>query len=314
VDGKSTWDKLQIAADDETFQRLAFPTRDTGFAASAKGVYRTDDAGQNWKRAWASELSNVYALAFADPDHGWLGADRLYRTDDGGTQWNAVVLPGDVADVRAISVGPGGRGLAAGTGKNGEPILFRLRSGGWALVDPAAWDGPTRPHRTWTVASVAAAGDRDAWAVLYTLAGGGSGVVLHTADGADHWQTSEPFDVSLHHIHFADARRGWLAGFHGKLWTTEDGGGHWTPQANPDPDEVAVSCLAFARSGQAWALAPLLDGRVLLSADGRSWQAVQVELTGLTPDAAVVDPGRAYVLARDGGVARYTDPRFRPKP
>lgn len=53
---------------------------------------------------------------------------------------------------------------------------------------------------------------------------------------------------------------------------------------------------------------------MLRTDDGRTWQAVEAGLDYATPAAAVVDPGRAYVLGADGRVARYTDPRARPRP
>ena len=97
------------------------------------------------------------------------------------------------------------------------------------------------------------------------------------------------------------------------LWATADGGVHWAAQANPNGN-VAVSCLAFAPGGEPFGVAPLLDGLALRTDDGRTWRSEEIRLNDLTPAAAVVDPGRAYVLGRGGRVARYTDPRFKPRP
>ena len=121
------------------------------------------------------------------------------------------------------------------------------------------------------------------------------------------WTTLFTADRDLHHVHFADDRHGWLAGFGGALWRTEDGGAHWAPQDNPT--DVTASCLAFAPHGGTFGLAPLWSGKVLRTTTGESWQAVDVPLDYALPSAVVVDPGCAYVLGSDGRLAHYVDPR-----
>jgi photosystem II stability/assembly factor-like uncharacterized protein len=117
-------------------------------------------------------------------------------------------------------------------------------------------------------------------------------------------------EQDLYLVHFADDRHGWLAGFRDTLWGTKDGGAHW--EAQPNPGEVTVSCLGFSAQGDPLGVAPLWNGKVLVSARGQSWQVTDVGLGYSMPSAVVVDPGCAYVLGADGRIARYTDPRVRP--
>jgi photosystem II stability/assembly factor-like uncharacterized protein len=295
------------------FQQLAFPTRETGFAAGPAGVHRTDDGGTTWAPASNQPFGNIHFLTFADRDHGWLGSNKLYQTADGAKSWAAVLLPGaDMTAVRALALGPDGWGLTGGTTASGELALFLRRPAvdDWERLDPKVWDGAERPHRNWFLGGLAVAGPKDGWAAVFSA--GDAGVVLHTADGGDTWERAWSADTDLYHIHFADARRGWLAGL-GKLWTTGDGGRQWATQPNPAGD-IAPTCFAFGRGDEPFGLAPLVDGRVLWTNDGRTWQVVppaKFEFPERNAAAAVVDPGRAYVLGRDGWVARYTDPRFR---
>lgn len=319
--GEPEWKQFRVApaAEDELFQRIAFPTRDTGLVASNHAVYRTDDGGQTWNPTWRGKPDSVHFLTFENTDRGWLGAGQLYHTADGGKTWNPVPLPGITA-VRALALGPGGWGLAGGSTAAGELVLFRRKPGAqeWEKLDPAAtrlWGGEKdkQPYRDWSLGGLAVAGPMDAWLTL-SAAGSEAGVVLRTPNAGDTWEPVFPAATYLRDIHFADPDRGWLAGFRGKLWTTTDGGREWVPQPNPGGD-VTVSGLAFARSGEPVALAPLSEGRVLRTDDGRTWRAADTGLDFYSaPAAAVVDPGRAYVLGSDGRVARYTDPRVPPRP
>jgi hypothetical protein len=147
--------------------------------------------------------------------------------------------------------------LAGGSTAAGELALFRRRAGAadWEKLDPANtgyWGGPGEPYRRWFLGSVALLGPRRALAVLYKGYEDG-GAVLRTLDGGDSWTTVFTADQDLYAAHFADSRRGWLAGFRGTLWRTEDGCVSWDPQHNPE--DITVSCLAFS-SGSSFGLAP----------------------------------------------------------
>jgi photosystem II stability/assembly factor-like uncharacterized protein len=317
--GEPQWETFRIADNEESFEQVAFPTREIGFVASRTGVYRTDNGGRSWQRTWERASSGVYFLWFADTEHGWLGSDRLYQTTDGGKRWAVDPLPGTerLRGIRSLTVDSAGRGLVGGTAESGELTLFRRGSGAdrWEKVDPASglWGREKQPYRTWLVGGLAVAGEQDAWAVLFADSTTEAGAVLHSADGGATWTTVFRANTYLRHIHFADSRRGWLADTRGNLWQSADGGRTWVAQANPKRD-VAVSCLAFPRSGEPFGLGPLLDGQTLRTLDGQTWRIDEIGFIDFTPSAAVVDPGRAYVLGRGGRIARYSDPRFKPRP
>jgi serine/threonine protein kinase/photosystem II stability/assembly factor-like uncharacterized protein len=311
VGGEPRWERMLIAADDDGFHQLAFPTGDVGYAVSQTRTYRTEDGGRTWSRRAERGFSKAFVLTFTDPLHGWVGADKLYHTTDGAATWTTVNLPGNdsLQDVRALALGPDGWGLAGGTSA-GEPTLFRRRAGAddWERLDPATWDGADRPHRNWFVGGLAVSG-KTAWATLFSAAE--AGVVLHTADGGDTWKPLWTAEADLFHVHFVDTNRGWLAGSGGRLWATADGGRNWTSQTNPAGAEP-VSALAFAPDGT-FGIAPVSDGRILTTKDGQHWTLVNTQLRGPTPAAAVVGVTRAYVLGRDGYFARYADPRAETK-
>jgi photosystem II stability/assembly factor-like uncharacterized protein len=305
-----------VGSGTEHFDRLAFPTRSTGYAASRQGLFKTEDGGKTWRAVLKDPVGRVYLLHFADERTGWLGTDSLRQTEDGGKTWAPVALPGQAGmqSINGLVRDPAGWTLAGGSTATGELALFRRREGGaaWEKLDPAAtgyWGGREAPYRHWFLAGLDLLGPQQAVAVLFKGFEDG-GALLRTTDGGNSWTTLFRADQDLYAVHFADARRGWLAGFHGALWRTEDGGATWEPQANPA--DVTVSCLAFAPSGGSFGLAPLWQGKVLMTTTGQTWQPVDVPLGYSMPSAVVVDPGCAYVLGADGQVAHYTDPRRGP--
>jgi photosystem II stability/assembly factor-like uncharacterized protein len=313
------WESLRVGTGAEHFDRIAFPTRTTGFAASRQGLFRTGDGGKTWKSVLQEPVGRVYLLHFADERTGWLGTDQLRHTDDGGESWAPVSLPvqDGMEAVTGLVEDSGGWSLVGGSTTSGELALFRRRerATGWERLDPAAtgcWGGQDGPYGRWFLAGLALLRPGQAVAVLYQGYEDG-GALLRTEDGGDSW-TTLPFkaDQDLYAVHFADPKRGWLAGFHGTLWRTTDGGTTWIPQTNPE--EVTVSCLAFAGSGNSFGLAPLWQGKVLMTTTGENWRSVEVPLGYSMPCAVVVDPGCAYVLGTDGRLAHYIDPRVAPKP
>ena len=101
---------------DDAFDRLAFPTRDTGYLASRQGIYNTDDAGNTWKRLLLDAPGRVHVLHFTDAKTGWLGTDRLRETRDGGATWTDVALGAEpLRAVTALAMRSNGFSLAGGT-------------------------------------------------------------------------------------------------------------------------------------------------------------------------------------------------------
>jgi photosystem II stability/assembly factor-like uncharacterized protein len=309
------WQSLsKITAGEETFDHLVFPAREIGFAAGRARLYKTEDGGGRWLPLAGTEgLGRVYVCYFADTRRGWVGAERarLLHTRDGGMTWQPVSLPVEVRAITAVVSRPDGLTLAGGNARDdGAVNLFRQSPDrpGWEPLDAGRggyWGAGGR-YRLWSVRKLAALGDGP---VLAVLSGGTEqgGVLLRSDDRGNTWSVVFGPDRDLFDVHFLDESRGWLTGGDGSLWKTADGGARWEREALPEP--IAPTCLAFDPQGGPFGIAPLWKGRVLVTADGKTWEAQEVRLGYSMPGAAVADAGRAYVLDSEGNVARYDDPR-----
>jgi len=312
-DGAGPWDLFQIGSAAEKYERLAFVNRDVGFAISQDALYRTDDGGQTWREVCRASFGPVHFLHFTDQRSGWLGNGRLQQTRDGGDTWTPVDLPGSAGlqAIHALATGPEGWMLAAGmvgAGEESEFVLFGKGNAGssWEKLDPEKagyWGGARAAYRHWRLGGLAILGPRQAVAALFTPDHEG-GATLRTTDGGATWQpTNTDPEAGQFCVQAVGPGRVWLAGAQGRLWFSDDAGAHWQPRNNPG-GILPATCLAFEPSG-GLGLAPLERGKVLLTRDGSSWEAVPAPFETAMPAAVVVAPDRAFVLGANGRMARY---------
>jgi photosystem II stability/assembly factor-like uncharacterized protein len=80
-------------------------------AASHDGLYRSQDAGQTWRRFDKGRVhGTIMSVARhpTDPDQVYIGAPyqgEVFGTQDGGKTWTALPLPGPVKDIYAAACG-----------------------------------------------------------------------------------------------------------------------------------------------------------------------------------------------------------------
>jgi photosystem II stability/assembly factor-like uncharacterized protein len=156
-------------------------------------ILATTDGGAHWTRQNAGTTENLYGVAFADADHGWVigntkkaGIDVsvILGTSDGGRHWTRVFRfdagrwggLGDVACAGANHV------WAVGSGASGGGLILASSDGGatWQMQQPV----DLSRQGVWRVAFVDA--DRG-WACT-----NGTGArMLQTSDGGAHWQVDK---------------------------------------------------------------------------------------------------------------------------
>lgn len=241
-------------------------------------VYRTDDAGANWRSLNMPRLAPGYSADpfFLDPDHAFVLATRpgvpggelaqeltLWRTDDGGRRWEPLVnvdaahlrdhgLSGadQLADVSFQDRDTGwimGRGAAAAT------VVYVTHDGGrqWSRARlPVGAPGPAPQDWLYLGDPAVSAGGQGMMSVFDRDAN--QNWLLRTADGGDSWTSFIPAPTAGQlNVAMVDSAVGWAADGTG-AWVTADSGRNWS-KSEALPERLSLGMLAPVTASVAWA-------------------------------------------------------------
>ena len=221
-----------------------------------------------WEALPLGTMADFRGIWFTDPQNGWIVGGNynipgglIGRTRDGGRTWhfssNLAETPVGRLQATAVRFFETQRGLVA----TGDGAIFATRDGGenWALVRHGSGSEYLN--------GFSFIDEERGWAV-------GHGGVLGTMDAGQHWRRLSPARgsgrVSGWAIHLLDDRTGWLAGMHGTLMYTVDGGITWESAAPPLPaaDRPALRDVFFIDDHHGWVVGE--EGTILATRDGGS--------------------------------------------
>jgi photosystem II stability/assembly factor-like uncharacterized protein len=237
-DGASTWTGSALRAQGHLeLSSVFFVTHDRGWVVGgldgAAVIFRTIDSGVNWvemlhipRRPSWSGLGDVW---FLNDRLGWAvgtinnenGVEGLIlSTEDGGSTWRSKTIDGDISGtLRRVRFADTAHGWVVGDG-----AILRTDDGG------RNWREQFTNSRLF-MDGLALIDQAEAWAT------GSWGLLLHTADGGDHWNKiaipAQVEDAWLGGIAFADKRHGWVVGQNGLILSSQDTGVTWRIEAAP---------------------------------------------------------------------------------
>jgi photosystem II stability/assembly factor-like uncharacterized protein len=251
-DGGATW-RAQHAQGDNGLSAVAFADDANGWAVGVHNtLFVTTDGGSSWTRQdpRLTRDGNLYDVSFVDRDHGWVvgSGGVIRRTDDGGRTWTAQ-QPGTHEDLSNVQFTGRLHGwIAAGDGE----ILHTADGGAtWAPVYSASSKNNEVVAGDWFLNA------RQGW-VSGSQDDGESnhGVVSRTIDGGRTWKHQDVTsfdDVRFGAIAFVDSRHGWVAGYQGELWYSDDGGVSWGSRPTPALGE-RIYRMVFRDARHGWAV------------------------------------------------------------
>lgn len=217
-------------------------------------------------------LAGVPALQAADAEPAPLAA-------------RALLLDGQAVGERLIAVGERGH------------ILLSSDAGRSWLQRPA----PTRA----TLTSVFFADARHGWAA------GHDAVILRTVDGGNSWQKvhEEMESGPVLDLWFRDAGTGYAVGAYGLCLVTRDGGATWEHVSIIDESGAATDLhLNQIRSLADGRLVIAAEaGRLLISADGQTWQPLPSPYAGTLFGTLPLDGSRLLTFGLRGHLFRSID-------
>ncbi len=233
---------------------------DDRFAAQSNGiVLYTRDGGITWKRILAGEVPALYGVAFQGKEV-WLAGVANLRfpggtivTHDGGVRWQAgpampvrgwLGVNFDGASPRLF--GPQGKtgllendqGAVRDADPNGQRPMRAIYSGaGQAIAAGEAGLFLREREGRWEPITGAFGAQAQALVDFHCLCGVGDlrfaagamgQVLLRSEDAGATWKRMPVAGLgTINSIHFADAKKGWMAGERGAIWRTENGGLQW---------------------------------------------------------------------------------------
>src|SRR5262245_46869129 len=246
-------------------------------------ILTTTDGGLKWTRIALNTLPGLHAVKFFDDKHGIVAGDSndryssgVFTTADGGNSWSIVPGPrqpgwlcADFSDAKSGVLGGswsslamlrdsvigtsdletlGGRGImgvrtlrdmALAVGQGG--LILRSDDGGakWKNAAPKVLSREALMNCDFH--GVCIVGEH-AWVV-----GRPGSVVLHSGDYGHTWELCRTGqNLTLHAVHFGDARNGCAVGELGTILITSDGGKTWKSPQREHPERAAI---LFAHAG-----------------------------------------------------------------
>ncbi|MHA6577971.1 WD40/YVTN/BNR-like repeat-containing protein [Pseudomonas yamanorum] len=238
-------------------------------------ILLSDDSGQHWRQAPVPTSASLTSVSFATASQGWAvgHAGVIVHTVDGGETWH-LQLDGKVAAQLVLDAVQASPGASARQLKVAQGFVA---------------DGADKP---WL--AVHFSNEREGTVV------GAFGLILHTEDGGVSWQSwvdrlDNPAGNHLYAI-VAQGTRMFIAGEQGTLWTSADGGAHFTRL--PSPYDGSFFTLHLADDGSV--LVAGLRGNVWRSTDqGQQWQAVNNPFSSSV--VAARSAGAGVMLADQSG-------------
>lgn len=255
-------------------------------------VLRTTDGGMSWQRSVINDpvVSLVDVPHFLNVQQGWLemsstpgagsaGSD-IWHSNDGGQTWtklssNKSFSGLDLGYVTGISFRDAQMGIATGNlgagGDNTVPSLALTQNGG------QTWQTKSLPHLLGGYVNSMNTSQPPVFfgnvVILPVTITGQSGpllVLYRSNDGGLSWFQTSAAHIQAENTYVVDPSHAWATDTQsGKLYSTSDGGNHWSAASNT---AYHLNALSFTDPQNGWGVT---SNQLLQTTDGgKTWQQI----------------------------------------
>ena len=128
------------------------------------------------------------------------------------------------------------------------------------------------------------------------------GKVLVSMNGGAYPEVQETVDTPLNTVFFVDDSHGWVAGDHGLILYTTDGGNEWT--SGNIGNDVAIFDLHFLDENKGWAATD--SGGIYRTLDGGVWQKEDLGITAAIRAVHFADTLHGWACGAQNTILRRT--------
>jgi len=296
-------------------------------------VLETSDGGKSWvshvsgtdkHKRLPTIVPSLYSAAFPDRTNGWVtGHDSwlpvgglILHSADGGHNWTFQLKSDSMWRPRdplwSIAFSDNRQGWAVGAGGT----MLHTSDGGRSWADQSSGTKAA-------LLSVGFCDGQNGWVV------GSSLTVLHTSNAGRSWHPQTigteqlpskvaegkpfphrwllsiyPYEDVLTSVNMIDCSRGWIAGDHGTILHTEDGGGTWRDQ--PSGTTARLNAIQFVSTQLGWAVG---DRGVILKTvnGGKEWIPQSSGTREDLRDLSFVDEDHGWIGGSHGAILHTAD-------
>jgi len=246
----------QSSGSSDPLAHISAADANNAWAVGSLSLRKTTDGGATWVNGYPTGSYDYRCVDAVDANVVWVGAggDHVLKTINGGTDWNVYdppVVPGGYVDIKALDQNT--------AWLIGEHKIFRTITGG------ASWEDVSDADVGSGLRGLTAISATTAWVAVY------DGTVMKTINGGTSWSLKSGlfylesidalnanvlyacgFDVfksvnggatwnkqytcdntgPLSSVEAVDANTAWVAGYHGQIAKTLDGGSRWYSQVS----------------------------------------------------------------------------------
>lgn len=291
-DGGTTW---QVMTEITSGKRMKFKDGYGYIIGDYGTIYKSGYMGTGWEKLDIGVTDNLTGISVINKDTVFItGTRNLYVTYDGGKSWHTSAITdnrNNITDSYFINSEVGHVGYA-----NGD--VYKTIDGG----------------KTWNLKSSINSSSSNINTIYFIsqsigfISRGYGGGILKTTDAGETWQEINSPHHTMNAIFFSDLENGYIAGEHGVIFKTTNGGTSWKQAGfqNGLIYGTDINGLYFFDNMRGFAIG--LGGRIMKTTDGgKTWSQyafMHTEIRQLMPVSNSIIyalTGNSFIKSIDGG-------------